>query len=151
MQYTVGSIGRVVTVRFHDGDSIYHGIETIAKKENIAQATVLLIGGVKNGGIVVGPSDECMPPHPMCEHFSDPREIVGIGTLFPDEQSQPSLHLHAAIGKGSTVIAGCPREGLDCWLVSEAILMEITGNSARREFDPQSGFSLLEITKPEVP
>ena len=146
MQYTVGSVGRVITIRFHDGDSIYNGIESIAEKENITQATVWLIGGVKNGDVVVGPSDEQMPPLPMREHFTDPREIVGIGTLYPDEQSLPSLHLHAAIGKGNTVLTGCPREGLDCWLVSEAVLMEIIGGTARRQHDPRSGFSLLEIT-----
>ena len=146
MKYSTGNVGRVITIRFHDGDPIYKGLEDIAKKEHVARATVWLIGGVKNGGVVVGPSDDRMPPRPMSEHFSDPREIVGIGTIFPDEHGHPSLHLHAAIGKGIAPLVGCPREGLDCWLVSEAIVMEITGTTAQRLKNRESGFSLLEIT-----
>jgi predicted DNA-binding protein with PD1-like motif len=145
MNYSTGNVGRIVTIRFGDGDSIYEGIETVAEKERIASAVVWLIGGVKNGGVVVGPSDDAMPPVPMVERFSDPREIAGIGTLFPDDNNRPSLHLHASIGKGKSPLTGCPRKGLDCWLITEAVIMELTGVKARRSRDAKSGLSLLEI------
>lgn len=147
MKYTTGQVGRIVTIRFEDGDPIYKGIETIAQKENIKSAVFWLIGGVKNGGIVVGPSSDAMPPIPMVEYFTDPREIAGIGTLFTDDTNQPSLHIHASIGKGATVLTGCPRKGLDCWLITEAVIMETTCTAARRFKNEKSGFTLLEIVE----
>ncbi len=145
MKYATGTVGRVVTVRFEDGDDIYKGIEKIARDEKIGAGVVWLVGGVKNGGVVVGPSDDSMPPVPMEEHFKDPREIVGVGTLFLDDDDTPSLHLHASIGKGTAPLTGCPRKGLDCWLVTEAIVMEMRGIAARRMKNAKSGFSLMEI------
>ncbi|MBN1578720.1 MAG: DUF296 domain-containing protein [Chitinispirillaceae bacterium] len=145
MKYTTGKVGRIFTIRFEDGDPIYEGIEGIAARERIAGGVVWLIGGVKNGGVVVGPSDDSMPPVPMVERFTDAREIVGAGTLFLDEDDKPSLHLHASIGKGTAQLTGCPRKGLDCWLITEAVIMEMTGVHARRLKNAKSGFSLLEI------
>jgi predicted DNA-binding protein with PD1-like motif len=147
MKYTTGTVGRVITVRFEDGDAIYEGLEKIASDEKIDAGVVWLIGGVKNGGVVVGPSDDSMPPKPMAEYFTDPREIVGIGTLFLDNDKKPSLHLHASIGKGTAPLTGCPRKGLDCWLITEAIVMEMKGTAARRLKDAKSGFELMEIVK----
>jgi uncharacterized protein len=145
MKYSTGAVGRIITIRFEDGDAIYQGIEKIASDEKIESGVVWLIGGVKNGGVVVGPSDDSMPPVPMAQYFKDPREIVGAGTVFLDENNKPSLHLHASIGKGETVITGCPRKGLDCWLITEAIVMEIKGAAVRRLKNAESGFSLMEI------
>jgi uncharacterized protein len=145
MKYTTGAVGRVIAVRFEDGDPIYEGIEKIASNEKIEGGVVWMIGGVKNGGVVVGPSDESMPPKPMAEYFKDPREIVGVGTLFLDGNNKPSLHLHASIGKGTAPLTGCPRKGLDCWLITEAIIMEIKGAAVRRLKNAKSGFELMEI------
>ncbi len=145
MKYTVGKVGRVFTMRFEDGDPIYAGIEKTAAAENIGSGIVWLIGGVKNGGVVVGPSDGSLPIVPLIERFSDPREIVGIGTLFPDDEGKPSLHLHASIGKGTFPLTGCPRKGLDCWLITEAILMETLDTVARRVSESGSGLSLLTV------
>jgi uncharacterized protein len=150
MKYTSGAVGRILTIRFEDGDPIYKGIEEVASEEKIRSGVVWLIGGVKNGGVVVGPSDDSMPPVPMVEHFTDAREIAGIGTLFPDENNRPSLHLHASIGKGKAPLTGCPRKGLDCWLITEAVIMEMTGVNARRVKNVKSGFSLLEIGEDRV-
>ena len=148
MKYTTGTVGKIITIRFENGDPIYKGIEKIALNENIDSGVVWIIGGVKNGGVIVGPSDSItMPPLPQIERFNDAREIVGIGTLFLDATKKPVLHLHASIGKGTNPITGCPRESLDCWLVTEAIIMEMKGIGAQRLSDIKSGFSLLEITE----
>jgi len=146
MKYTTGSVGRVVTIRFEEDDPIYDGIVNVAQAEGIASGMVWLIGGVKNGVVVVGPSDDRMPPIPMVKRFTDPREIAGIGTFFPDKNGVPSLHIHASVGKGDEVITGCPRKGLDCWLVTEAVIMEMKDLAAKRMENERSGFSLLEIT-----
>ena len=98
-----------------------------------------------HGGVVVGPEkDDERPPRIRVERFEDAREILGIGTLFLNEAGQPKLHLHAAIGKGSVALAGCPREGADCWLVDEVVILELAGVQARRVKDAKSGFDLLQ-------
>jgi uncharacterized protein len=145
MKYTTGTVGKIITIRFEDGDPIYEGIEKTAGIEGVESGVVWLVGGVKNGGVVVGPSDDSMPPVPMVEYFKDPREITGVGTLFLDENNKPSLHLHASIGKGTAPLTGCPRKGLDCWLVTEAVIMEVKGAAVRRLKNAKSGFSLMEI------
>jgi uncharacterized protein len=145
MKYTTGSVGRIITIRFEDGDPIYEGIEEVAAKEEIESGMVWVIGGVKNGGVVVGPSSDAMPPVPMVERFIDPREIAGIGTIFTDDDGAPSLHMHASIGKGTSPLVGCPRKGLDCWLITEAVIMELNDLDARRMKDEKSGFTLLEV------
>jgi len=153
MDYSVGQCGRVVVMRLHDGDPIYASIENVAKKENITHAAVWIVGGMQNAGVVVGPKKQnSFPLETMVEQFVDAREVVGFGTVFANADGEPKLHLHAAIGKGQTVIAGCPRKGADCWLVDEVIMLEITGVSAQRLKEDPSGLDLLTInsyTKPQ--
>jgi predicted DNA-binding protein with PD1-like motif len=146
MEYEVGRTGRVLVVRLHDGDPVYASIEGVAQKERITSAAVWVVGGIKNAGVVVGPKNQDVFPLSVIEErFSDAREIVGFGTIFTNSKGEPKLHLHAAIGKGSAVIAGCPRKGADCWLVDEVIVLEIDGLSARRALDPASGIELLTL------
>jgi len=66
------------------------------------------------------------------------------GDRLPDAQGKPSLHLHAALGRGDAAVAGCTRPGVDIWKVGEVVLVELLGTEARREIDPATGFSLLE-------
>jgi predicted DNA-binding protein with PD1-like motif len=104
------------------------------------------VGGIKNGGVVVGPKVENVFPLQTLERtFVDAREIVGFGTVFADEYDEPKLHLHAAIGKGEEIIVGCPRKGADCWLIDEIVMLEITGLSTCRKKDAASGLELLTI------
>ena len=146
MEYEIGRAGRVVVMRLNDGDPIYASIEGAAQKEHITSAAVWLVGGIKNAGVVVGPKDlDAFPLQVIEEHFSDAREIVGVGTLFTNSKGEPKLHMHAAIGKGPAVIAGCPRKGADCWLVDEVIIMEIAGVSARRAVEAKCGMELLSV------
>ena len=144
MDYQVGQIGRVVVARGVDGEDIYEQIESIATKEDIRAAAVVLVGGMRKGKVVVGPEDPDGPIVPQFAEFDDAREIAGVGTIFRDGD-RPTLHLHAAIGRGREVIAGCPRGGATVFCVLEAILFEITGTDARREIDPQLGLSLLTL------
>jgi predicted DNA-binding protein with PD1-like motif len=146
MEYEVGRTGRIVVLRLHDGDPIYASIEGVAQKERIVSGVVWLVGGIKNACVVVGPKDQdAVPLQVIEERFSDAREIVGFGTIFTNSKGEPRLHMHAAIGKGTAVIAGCPRKGADCWLVDEVIVLEIDGVSARRAVEAKSGLELLSI------
>ncbi len=142
MEYASGSMGRVFAARFHDGEGVYAGIEEIARREGVTSAIVFLVGGARRGRVVVGPQRSDGPIEPMLREFDDAREIVGVGTLYAAD-GKPALHLHAGIGRGDEVIVGCPREGLDAFLVLEAFLIEVEGLAAGRELDPASGLKLL--------
>jgi uncharacterized protein len=142
MEYTVGTAGRIIVARLETGEPIYSSIEKIAEREKIDSAAVWIIGGIKNGGIVVGPGED---GNVMVERFEDPREIIGVGMLFKNKCGAVKLHLHAGIGKGTKPLVGCPREGADCWLVNEIVIQEITGIDAKRLKDEKTGFDLLTI------
>jgi predicted DNA-binding protein with PD1-like motif len=146
MEYDIGRTGRVVVMRLHDGDPIYASIEGVALKERIASAAVWIVGGIKNSTVVAGPKkQDVFPLETIDLHFDDAREIVGFGTIFTNSSGQPRLHMHAAIGKGETMIAGCPRKGADCWLVDEVVMLEIVGSAAGRRVSEQCGLELLSF------
>ncbi len=145
MKYTSGSTGRIFVVRFEENDSIYHEVEKLCEHENIQAGIIWIIGGVKNCGVVVGPrKDQEIPLHPIVKHLADSHEIVGIGTLFKNQEGFTKLHFHAGLGRGDSFTVGCPREGLDSWLVTEAILLELTNVNAKRVKDT-NGFELLTV------
>ncbi|NLG18765.1 MAG: DUF296 domain-containing protein [Fibrobacter sp.] len=145
MNYTSGTAGRVFVLRFEEDDPVYKSIEDLCEKESVEAGVIWVIGGVKNGGVVVGPRDDSERPlNPEVEKFTEAHEIIGTGTIFRNEENKPVLHMHAGAGRGKHQLIGCPRKGLQCWLVTEAVLMEIKGADARRVKDG-SGAELLKI------
>jgi predicted DNA-binding protein with PD1-like motif len=147
MKYASASLGRALIVRLEDGDVVHECIEEAARAEGIARAAVILLGGADGGSrLVVGPEDgRASPVVPMERSLHDVHEMVGAGTLFPDEAGRPVLHLHAAFGRDDQVTAGCIRAGVTTWVVAEAVLIELVGSTARRRLDPANGFELLDI------
>ena len=144
MEYEIGRIGRVIVARGFDGEDVYAEIESVAAKENIRNAAVVVVGGLRSGKVVVGPEDPTGPIKPMFRQFDDAREIAGVGTIFCDG-NKPVLHLHAAIGRGGETIVGCPRGGASVFCVLEVILFEIEGVDAARKIDPELGLKLLSL------
>ena len=108
-------------------------------------AQVILIGGIGDGEVVVGPrrSDE-RPPQPMLVPIDGAHEVVGAGIIAPSEDGRPLLHIHAALGRSGKTTTGCLRPGVTTWLVGEVILCEIIGARVARVLDEESGFTLLE-------
>ena len=102
------------------------------------------MGGLRKGKVVVGPKSSTGPIELQYRQFDDAREIMGVGTIFPDETG-PKLHLHGAIGRGDEVIAGCPRGGATVFCVLEAVIIEIEGIDASRTLDPDLGLKLLTL------
>ncbi len=145
MKATEGKIGRIFVIRLEDGDIVPACIERFASEKGISVGHAILIGGIGQGDVVVGPrySDE-RPPQPMLLPLDGAHEVVGIGVLAPDEKGTPVLHIHAALGRSGKTTTGCLRPGVTTWLVGEVILYEILGTSAVRVFNRESGFSLLE-------
>lgn len=144
MKYQVGKTGRVVVARFEDKEDIIGNIIEIAKKEDIKSGVLYLIGGIRQGRVVVGPEEEKLPPKPVWKDINESHEIVGIGTIFWQED-EPKIHFHGSFGKKDMVKVGCLRGTSETFLVLETIIIEIQGIDAKRELDLISGLSLLKL------
>jgi predicted DNA-binding protein with PD1-like motif len=146
MRYSEAKPGRVFVIRLEDGEILHEEIEQLAVKEKITAAAVTIVGGIDQGSkLVVGPKDgRADKIEPMEAIVDNVYEAAGTGTLFPDEDGNPILHLHLAAARGDNVIGGCVRRGVKTWQVLEVIVMELTGSSAIRKFDSKTGFKLLQ-------
>ena len=144
MKYQVGTVGRVVVARFEDGEDIIENIVGIAKRENIRSAIFHLVGGVKQGRLVVGPAMEQLPPEPVWREIAESHELLGNGTIFW-QGDEPKVHFHGAFGKKDMVKVGCLRGQSETFLVLEAVILELEGITAKRELDEASGMVLLKL------
>ncbi len=144
MKYQVGKPGKIVVARFEDRDDVIENLSHIAKKENIRAGVFYLVGGMREGSIVVGPEKDEFPPTPVWRQLGESHEVLGFGTIFW-EKEVPKIHFHGAFGKRDTVRVGCLRENSETFLVLEAIIIEIEGVTARRELDPVSNMVLLKL------
>jgi hypothetical protein len=61
-------------------------------------------------------------------------EVFGVGTIYPGEGG-PHIHYHASVGRSGHALTGCLREKAITYLIIEAVILEFTGLSARREYD----------------
>ena len=145
MKSCEGQLGRVFIIRLEDGDILPHCIEHFAEENGISAGHIILVGGVREGNIVVGPEKtKEMPPVPVLFPINEAHEIVGVGILATGENGKPGLHIHAALGRAGKTATGCLRPGVNTWLVGEVILYEIKDAKATRIMDQESGFALLE-------
>ena len=144
MEYSVGRTGRIIAARLFEGEDLYESIETIAKKENIKSAAVLITGGFRQANVVVGPRQEGPKIVGKFKDFAGPGEVLGVGTIYHDDEG-PKLHIHTAIGKGDETIVGCPRGGAKIFLILEVTIIEIEDIRAGRKFDESIGLKLLRF------
>jgi len=145
MKSCEGRVGRVFIIRLEDGDVVPECIERFAEENHVSTGHVILIGGIGDGQIVVGPRhSNAMPPEPMLLPIDGAHEVAGVGVIAPDESGKPVLHIHAALGRSGQTMTGCLRPGVMTWIVGEVILYEIVGAKAMRVKDDKTGFSLLE-------
>jgi predicted DNA-binding protein with PD1-like motif len=145
MKATEGQLGRVFVIRLEDGDVVPDCIERFAEDNGVTVGHVILVGGIEDGEVVVGPRrSEKRPPEPMLLPIDGAHEVAGVGVLAPSEDGRPVLHIHAALGRSGKTTTGCLRPGVGTWLVAEAILYEILDARVARVMDSESGFQLLE-------
>jgi len=144
MKYTQGNIGRIFVVKFENGDKIVENLSAFAKKEKLKSAVMLFIGALKKGDIVTGPKRPVVPPSPNTVAFKDAWEVLGIGTIFTNRKG-PQLHLHASMGQKLKVLTGCIRGKSEVFLVLEAVVFELNGVKASKDFDLQSGINMLKV------
>lgn len=146
MKFSEAKPGRVFVIRLEDGEIVHECIERFAAAHGITHAALTMHGGGDQGSVLVtGPKEaRCPPPiAPQTTVLGGVHEVVGTGSLFPDEKGQPILHVHLACGRGDQTVTGCIRTGVKTWHVMEVILFELVGCSARRLPDAATGFELL--------
>ncbi len=152
MKYSEAKQGRVFVLRLEDGDIIHESIEKFAVDHSIEAASLIIVGGVDAGSkIVVGPKEgRAEDIEPVFYLLEDAHEATGSGTLFPDDEGKPSLHMHIACGRGAATVTGCVRSGVKVWHILEVILTELVDCKARRLPSAVFGnkFKLLEPFPP---
>ncbi len=144
MQIAQGKIKRVFVLRLEEGERLPNCIEAAARRYKINAGLALLVGGARDGTMVVGPKKTVAVPEVWLQAFTAGHEILGVGTIFQSEKG-PTLHMHAALGRKDKTLSGCIRQGIRTYLIAEIIILEITGLKARRVRDQRSGFHLLEL------
>ena len=144
MKYQVGKVGRVVVAKFEDREDVLGNLSTIVKKEGISAAAFYLVGGMREGKIVVGPEKDVVPPTPVWKNLGESHEVVGFGTIFY-QGNEPKVHFHGAFGKKDMVKVGCLRENSSTFLVLEAVIIELSGINAVRDIDPALGLAMLKL------
>ena len=146
MKASQARTGRVFVIRLEDGEIVHECLERFAAEHGIARAVLTLHGGADAGSaLVTGPREDRSPPPiaPQTTTLDHVHEVVGTGTIFPDENGAPILHVHLACGRGERTVTGCIRTGVKVWHVLEVVLTELVGSTARRLPDPATGFELL--------
>ena len=146
MKYSQAEQGRVFVIRLEDGDIIHEELERFAREKSITAAALIIIGGADKGStLIVGPEEGRAEPVVPMEHVLDNvREVAGTGTLFPDENGEPLLHMHMACGRNESTVTGCIRRGVKVWQLMEVVLFELVDSTAVRRLDDAIGFPLLE-------
>lgn len=106
-------MGRVFVVRLEDGDMVHEVLETFAKDQKIRAASLVILGGADAGSVLVtGPEQgRAKPVVPMQHVLDNVHEVSGTGTIFPDKDGTPILHMHMACGRRISTVTGCIRRG----------------------------------------
>jgi predicted DNA-binding protein with PD1-like motif len=146
MKYSEAKQGRTFIIRLEDGDIIHKEIEKFAREKSIKAAALIIIGGADKGSkLIVGPKEgRAKPVSPMEHILKNVNEIAGTGTIFPDNEGEPILHMHIACGRKDKTITGCVRQGVQAWHIMEIILFELVDTTAIRDLDPKTGFKMLK-------
>lgn len=146
MRFSEANRGRTFIIRLEDGDVLHECIEDFALAHGIRAAAIIAVGGADGGSrLVVGPEESRGTPiRPMEHELDDAHEITGTGTLFPNDDGKPVLHMHLSCGRSTDVVTGCVRAGVKTWHVMEVILQELVDTEARRARDEATGFELLQ-------
>lgn len=101
MKFSEATRGRVFIIRLEQGEVVHEILEKFASEHGVQRAALLMVGAADRGSVIVcGPRDaDARPVEPMKHTLPDVHELTGVGTLFPDEDGRPMLHVHAAFGR----------------------------------------------------
>jgi predicted DNA-binding protein with PD1-like motif len=137
MQYTEGQLGRIFVVRIDNGEDMLVSLRQFIDDKSIRAGSILFLGALMNGRMVTGPEEPVIPPVPHFVMFEGGWEVFGVGTIYSGDGG-PHIHYHASVGRSGHALTGCLREKAITYLIVEAVILEFTGLSARREFDKKT-------------
>jgi len=143
VKYSQGHLGRVFVAKIEHGDDLLKELSELAVRENLTAAVLFMIGALKKASLVVGPQQDVVPPSPVWNSFDNAHEMIGIGTIFRNDNLEPVIHLHASVGRGDDCRTGCIREDASAYLVVEVIILEVVGSNATRTLDAITGMNML--------
>ncbi|HCY84471.1 MAG TPA: DUF296 domain-containing protein [Desulfobacteraceae bacterium] len=145
MKYSEAKPGRVFVIRLEDGDVVHETLEQFAKEQSIQAASLIILGGADKGSVLVtGPAQGRVTPIvPTTKVLDNVHEVAGTGTIFPNADGEPVLHMHMACGRGTSTVTGCIRSGVTVWQVMEVVLYELNDCTGTRLPDAATGFELL--------
>jgi len=137
---------RIFILRLEDGEQLPDTLLNFCRTHKIIHGLAFFLGGVRRGSrLVSGPGREEPPFNPIIQSLTATHEILGLGTVLPNEQGEPTLHAHAAAGRKRQSRVGCIRPGIKIWHIVEIVLLELAPTNATRSKDPLTGFNLLKI------
>ncbi len=145
MEYSTGSIERVLMIRFDDGDDVLEGLKEIVIKEQIQSCWFQILGGIRHTKAVTGPEKPVMPPTPVWCEVDGAREALGTGSIHFDGD-KPMIHLHSALGHHGETMTACIREHTKVYLILEVMLFELKGLDASRPWFEKGGFNQLTFS-----
>src|SRR4030042_5112378 len=148
MQYTEGQLGRVFVVRIDDGEDMLVSLRQFIDDKSIQAGSILFLGALMTGRMVTGPEEPVIPPVPHFVMFEGGWDVFGVGTIYGGEGG-PHIHYHASVGRSGHALTGCLREQAISYLIVEAVILEFTGLSARRELDQKTQLHLPVLGKEE--
>lgn len=146
MKYVEARPGRVFVLRLEQGEVVHEQVERFSKDQGVFRASVIALGGADRSSVLVtGPEHGDDRPVTIKEEtFDNVHEVMGVGTIFPDETGNPILHMHMACGRGDSVRVGCIRNGVLVWLYMEVVIQELVDTTGARLPDQDTSFKLLE-------
>ena len=56
---------------------------------------------------------------------------------------KPKLHMHGSFGRNDNAVTGCVRVGVNVWQIGEVVILELSGGSAKRVKNKETGFEIL--------
>lgn len=144
MQYSEGSLGRVFVLRMDHEEDLIESLQKLVAEKKIEACTALFMGALRDGRAVTGPKAAEVPPTPSYEAYESAWEVFGMATIYPSEEG-PKLHIHSGMGRGRQSLLGCIRDKARVYLIVEAVLFEICGLSAKRDWDEKMQLYLLSL------
>ena len=146
MQYSVGKIGKVISIRFDNGEDVLEGLKKIIKDENIKFANIFILGATNETNMVTSPKNNDFPAVPNKVAFNNKiGELCGVGNIV-NSKEDIYFHIHGLTGNHKEKLAGCFRDKLKAYITVEAFVYEIIMDiDVDRCLDEEIGVKLLKL------
>lgn len=135
-------LGDTYLVRLDRGEEILEQVEALARRENIALASVQALGAVDR--FTVGVYDTARKQYKANE-FAGAFEIVSLVGTIDQMDGQFYAHLHMSAGDSQGSVYGGHLNEARISATCEMVVRELPGRVDRKK-DPQTGLNLWRFT-----